>query len=295
MKRIAAKNRTAQLAYEAEGNPPSAHPRSAISNAYPGLEVDFRNIWRHILAGVELHEATNLVVGVEPGQPEEVSQLADDFWLLSIDGAAVTMPVTGPAFPGGPSVALADTTFGGTTMALEWSNALADVVQKAGQEVTCVFEQRTGGVAGRRVQVKLQVRPFFAGDSAAIDLPISRPGELTQSLCSPWQNDYRECACFYWASNRPDYVNVAPRADGTSDGNNWMQRERRPGTPAVYIVDDWVDGRLYTHEELFTEWEKLSFIIGGRDEAGQGEAAGEGQQEARPRPAASERRGKDDQ
>ena len=267
MKRISPKNRTAQLAYEAEGNPPSAHPRSAISNAYPGLEMDFRNIWRHLFVGIELHEATNLVVGVEPGQPPEVQALAENFWLLSVDGIAVTMPVTGPAFPGGPSVPLADTTFGGTSMALEWSNALADVVPKAGQAVSCVFEQRgPQNVPGKQVQVSLQVRPFFFGETAAIDLPISRPGELTQSLCSPWQNDYRECACFYWASNRPDYVNVAPRSDGTSDGNNWMQKDRKPSTPAVYIVDDWVDGRLYTHEDLFTGWEKLAFIIGGRDE-----------------------------
>ncbi len=267
MKGIAPKNRTAQLAYEAEGNPPSAHPRSAISNAYPGLEMDFRNIWRHLFVGIELHEATNLVVGVEPGQPADIAQLADGFWLLSVDGRGVTVPVTGPAFPGGPSVPLIDTTFNSPTMALEWSNSLAEVVHKAGESVSCLFEQRDSkGAPGQQVTVALEVRPFFAGDTAVIDRPISMPGELTQSLCSPWQNDYRECACFYWASNRPDYVNVTPRGDGTSDGNNWMQKDRKATTPAVYIVDDWVDGRLFTHEELFTGWEKLSFIIGGRDE-----------------------------
>src|SRR3712207_8764033 len=46
-----------------------------------------------------------------------------------------------------------------------------------------------------------------------IDESIAGPGELTQSLCSPWQNDYRECGCYYWAASRPDYVNVEPRSE----------------------------------------------------------------------------------
>lgn len=276
MRGISPRNRTAQLAYEAVGNPPSAHPRSAISNAYPGLEMDFRNIWRHLFVGVELHEATNLVVGVSPDAGDDVRRLADGYRLLTVDGRPITVPVMGPAFAGGPTVSLPDTNFQSPTMALEWSNALADVVRKAGLSVLCVFQQGTPPVAGSPlVEVMLEVRHFFerrpaAGggleETATIDKAIAAPGELSQSLCSPWQNDYRECACFYWAASRPDYVNVEPRPDGTSGGNNWMQKDRKPSSPAVYIVDDWVDSRLFTHADLFTGWEKLSFVVGGRDE-----------------------------
>jgi hypothetical protein len=42
---------------------------------------------------------------------------------------------------------------------------------------------------------------------------------LSQSLCSPWQNDYRDCGCFYWAASHPDYVDVDALRDGTSTGN----------------------------------------------------------------------------
>ena len=35
-------------------------------------------------------------------------------------------------------------------------------------------------------------------------------GRADAGLCSPWQNDYRECSCYYWASARPDFVNVEP-------------------------------------------------------------------------------------
>jgi len=62
---IKAKNLTAQLQYRAAGNPPSTHPNAAISNAFPGLEMDFRNVWRRILEGIQLHEATNFVMVVD--------------------------------------------------------------------------------------------------------------------------------------------------------------------------------------------------------------------------------------
>jgi hypothetical protein len=57
-KPIKAKNLTAQLQYQGTGNPPTTHPHSAISNAFPGLEMDFRNVWRRILKGLQLHEAS---------------------------------------------------------------------------------------------------------------------------------------------------------------------------------------------------------------------------------------------
>src|SRR5262249_9636119 len=44
----------AQLAYRGRGNPPMSHPMSAISNCFPGLEFDFRNIWRRIFVGIVL-------------------------------------------------------------------------------------------------------------------------------------------------------------------------------------------------------------------------------------------------
>jgi hypothetical protein len=146
---------------------------------------------------------------------------------------------------------------------LEWSNSLADALQMQGKAVDCVFVPEGGGP---QTKIALEVRPFFEAGTGVIKRELLQPGELTQSLCSPWQNDYRECSCYYWAASRPDYVNVEARTDGTSAGHNWLQRDRTAATAKVYIVDDFADQRLITYEQLFRNWEHLlKFEIGGRD------------------------------
>lgn len=271
---IKAKNLSAQLTHRALGNPPSTLTDSAISNAFPGLEMDFRNIWKLILTGIELHESSNFVVAVDAGVPPEVAELANGYRLMHIEDITFMVPMTGPTYVGGPNVSLPDTTFNDPLWPLEWSNALAVVVQKfSGKSVKCSFQSLTD--ATKTVEVSLKVRPIFAEIEvdgkkvklAVIAKDIAPPGQLSQSLCSPWQNDYRECACFYWAATRPDYVNVEARPDGTSTGSNWMQRDRTDQTPNVYIVDDWMDPSLLSYSDLFRHWEtSLRFIIGNNDE-----------------------------
>jgi hypothetical protein len=273
-KSIKAKNLSAQLQYQAAGNPPSTLPHSAISNAFPGLEMDFRNIWKLILTGIELHESSNFVVAVEATAPPAAQALDKGYRLMRIEDIAFMVPVVGPKYVGGDSVSLPDTTFGDPRMPLEWSNALALIIRNfSGKTVNCTFESLEEPV--KTVEIKLEVRRFFEeadidGETtklAVIAKDVAPPGQLTQSLCSPWQNDYRECACFYWAATRPDYVNVEARPDGTSAGNNWMQKDRTPETPKVYIVDDWMDPNLVNYTDLFRHWEmSLRFIIGGADE-----------------------------
>ncbi|HEX8600918.1 MAG TPA: hypothetical protein VF952_20650 [Chloroflexia bacterium] len=282
MEGVDPKNLSAQLAYRGVGNPPSSHPDTCISNAFPGLEMDFRNAWKRIFVGIEIHEASNYVVKVDDDVDDDVRVLANGYLLVSVDGEPVEVSVTGPQVPGGPIMPLPDTAFNDPKMPIERSNALANVIhQKAGKEVRCVFRlapQPGGALPANeddRIEVMLRVRPFFAtgldadGNPhklAVINRDIAEPGQLSESLCSPWQNDYRECGCYYWAASRPDFVNVESRPDGTSTGHNWMQRDRTPTTPKVYIVDDRKDPRLVTYDELFEDWEgKLRFEISGRD------------------------------
>jgi hypothetical protein len=151
---------------------------------------------------------------------------------------------------------------------LEWSNALADVVAaSAGQPVPCVFAD--GSDLSQTETVEMQVRPLFSageGDElppAVIDEAAVQPGELTMSLCSPWQNDYRECGCYYWAASRPDFVNVEATGSGTSIGNNWMDK-RAP--PKRYERDTATNPRQHSYVDLFRDWQaRLRFIVGGRD------------------------------
>ena len=238
-------NHTAQLHHRAAGNPPSTLPDSAISNCFPGLEFDFRNVWRRLLEGIVLHEASGFVVSGE----EQHARLAGRF-LISVAGFPTLMELRNP-----------DGQVAGSAF-MEWSNALADVVaQHSGELVPCAFFDPQSPDADPEI-VELRVRPMFVhseaagGQTAAIAEHLAPPGELTQSLCSPWQNDYQECGCYYWAASRPDYVNVEQTAAGAV-GNKWLARSRQPKT---YSVPD------ITHEELFREWEGLlRFVVGGQD------------------------------
>ena len=111
-------------------------------------------------------------------------------------------------------------------------------------------------------QVTLRVNRIFDEGTATLSEEVVRPGELTQGLCAPWQNDYRECSCYYWAASRPDYVNVVPTDRGSSSGDNWLSKKRS----GEYIPDNWKDSRLVSYDALFTNWEgQLSFIIKGND------------------------------
>lgn len=263
-------NLTAQLNHLARGNPPNTLPHSAISNCFPGLEFDFRAIWRRIFVGIVIVENNNYVVKAEDPQFQNLV----GHRLLRIDGNDVVVSTTGPLIPGRSAVTIASG--GGNPVAfMEWSNSIARLLKKQGQKVKCEFtkDQSTPEVlvptdASQLISVDLEVRRIFAPSpvaaegTAVLSEELIQPGELSQGLCSPWQNDYRECACYYWAASRPDYINVEPAGDGASRGDNWMQRQR----DGEYVLDNRADSRLLNYDDLFTSWEKyLRFIIEGKD------------------------------
>ncbi len=266
------KNLTAQLRYRGAGNPPSTHPDQAISNCYPGLEFDFRNAWRRILGGIELHEADNYVVSADPPNEGLIGHR-----LLLVAGVDIVTGVVGPRWPGQPSGPLTTTNNPDGVVAMEWSNVLAGVLRDhAGRSVTCHFTAQPTKLPvgipkdhGTLLAVELEVRELFPRSDAAqarvpvVEESLVAPGELTQSLCSPWQNDYRECACYYWAASRPDYVNVEFTENGDSAGNMWFAKDREP---REYILDDRADTRLVSYDDLFEDWQGLlRFIVGGKD------------------------------
>lgn len=252
---IEPRNVTAQLHYRAAGNPPSTLPDAAISNCFPGLEFDFRNVWRRLFEGIEVHEARGLVIRGEG----ELQRLEGRF-LIRVADTPIRLEVRGP------TATLEDARLGVTF--IEWSNAIAEILHSsAGQLVPCHFAALSTGPPVETVD--LRIRPLFARSTVTnellplIDELMAQPGELTQSLCSPWQNDYRECSCYYWAASRPDYVNVESTEQGASIGNNWMARQREP---KQYEPDDASNPDQINYEDLFRNWQGLlRFIVGGRD------------------------------
>jgi len=253
-----------QMSYRAAGNPPGTLPTTAISNCFPGLEFDFRNIWKRIFKGIELHESTNLVVGTD-ADPNLEKLRFRRLIRIRLGGdrgdQQLVIRIRGPQNVGDDATELGFN-------ALEWSNALAYVIRAGGTKVTCEFTtaEADDDVApdADTESVELEVRNVFEPGSAVIARDLLGPGDLTQSLCSPWQNDYRECACYYWAASRPDYVNVDAGPSGTSTGDNWMQV--RGSGARQYQPDDFSAPGLLTYEDIFRRWETvLRFEIGGRD------------------------------
>ena len=278
--RMTPKNLTAQLFHAAAGNPISSRPETSVANCCPGLELDFRAAWRRMFEGITLREYDNLVVAADKDHEHLLYHR-----LMSISFEAETpdrsgnrkrhIPtanlILGPASsdPEGAIVLTSSDNPHGTSP-LEWSNALAEVIaHRQGKHVTCHFSGKKSvdyipdpSDRSNWVKQEFKVRHFFEPGTAVIAEALAEPGELTQGLCSPWQNDYRECSCYYWASARPDFVNVEMGADGLSHGDNWFQKDRTGN----YVPDDYSDQRLVFYDDLFTEWERwLRFQVGGRD------------------------------
>ncbi len=267
------RNLTAQLQYRGRGNPVNTHISSSVGNCCPGLELDFRSVWKRAFVGITLVEHDNYVREADPEHADLVGHR-----LLSIDipddnGKPVRWPVVAQAV--GPS---ADGSVGPLSTSdnpdavvnLEWSNTLSHIWKFKGQTLNCRFtkqkmlnQQVLDNLPDDEVIVRaMTVRDFFETDTTVIAEAMAMPGELTQGLCSPWQNDFRECVCYYWASSRPDYVNVEPAGNGGSTGDNWMTKKRS----GQYVVDDYRDNRLINYQELFEQWEDLlKFQIGGKD------------------------------
>lgn len=276
MSTLKPKNVTAkQLLHRSAGNPPSTLPNSAISNCFPGLEFDFRNVWRRIFNGIVMHEADSYVTAIEDEQYASLLHCR----ILKVDGHDMTTILRGPRQAGAPAVELATPSNPDAAWFMEWSNSLSRVLDKAGQRVQCVFTAQPSQIQRRAdwpdtQTVELEIRRFFDGDSPAISRELVGPGDLTQSLCSPWQNDYRECACYYWASSRPDFIDVVDDSRGLAAGYNWMDHDRDPNAKPderVYLPDPRprtpTDPTWITYDQLFREWQTvLKFIVEGKEQ-----------------------------
>jgi len=258
-------NLMAQIHYRGGGNPFSVLPRTAISNCFPGLEFDFRNLWRRTFEGIVLIENNNYVIAAEDSKHEDLVGRR----LLRVHGFPIMVKTHGPTLPNGSDGTLVTESSPEAVSFMEWSNSLARIMDMQGELVECDFSLEKPATEEimvtddtKTMKATLRMRKFFEGKTSAIAKEILQPGELTQGLCSPWQNDYRECACYYWAASRPDYVNVGVADNGLSHGDMWMAKKRT----GKYIPDDRVDSRLLSYDDLFREWEQaLNFIVEGSD------------------------------
>ncbi|MGC2347067.1 MAG: ferritin-like domain-containing protein, partial [Mycobacterium sp.] len=108
-----------------------------------------------------------------------------------------------------------------------------------------------------------------------------RPGELTQSLCSPWTHDFRDCACSYWASNHPDIVKPAiPLGARTQPGGlpadwqhdidiDWLRNPDFPDLQAEALPTQDANRPFeISYYQINQEWQGLAVVLERRETNG---------------------------
>lgn len=275
------------------GNPAATRLESGVGNCFPGLECDLRNLERRFFPFMQVEAIGNILLvadinidDVDRARASEAITLADavvyqalaediaaarlvliariagtfgllgrqefDLELIEIDGQpAVEGDLNGSSE--GPDRRPSDA----------WT---AVRLLTEGSDVTLTFRRQ-----GAAEQLKLTApRARYLDDNGALSAAFL-PGELTQSLCSPWTHDFRDCGCFYWASNHPDIAQPILPSSGASDQSwdrdvPWQRRNRiigiEPPPPATAASAAPIELR---HYEINNRWQELHFVVGRRE------------------------------
>ncbi|MFB8398672.1 ferritin-like domain-containing protein [Streptomyces yangpuensis] len=284
------RNLTARADYQVRGNPSGSRPESGVDNCFPGLEFDQRNLDTAFFPGlrVDFHRAEGarvLSAAAGPPYPDglvdaDVSDGLRPLYVRALCGRttvdqteerAVTVDCTGmdgldvwrrvhDLLPGRIAVLvgpLPDRNYPGPP--LDEVRELNDLRLRSRGYV------RRG--ANDEVEVALLVadRARYLDDDGVIEPSAYRPGELTRSLCAPWQYDFRDCGCYYWAASKPD---VTSNADGSVPEVNFLRRDRsEPPAPdkSSDIGSQRTDLEL-TYGDLVRDWNVLPVVLDDREQ-----------------------------
>jgi hypothetical protein len=264
------------------GNPVVTRLESGVGNCFPGLEMDLRNLERRFFPFLEVDflqddQETAQVVAVDIAAVNASTLSAAD------KGAYATIA----ADMGQASVVWAITQitgdfgiFGAKTLNLPPQNPsvpngdppdpwTAIRLLPEGRPVT-ITVGRTPAAAGTDPVTLTQNRIAYLDDNGAFN-SIFQPGELSQSLCSPWTHDFRDCACFYWASNHPDIV-LPPAPVNVPEDSRWhlavpWERTDRgtPDNPSPAATQA-SPGRIeLQYYEINQRWQDLDVVVEGRE------------------------------
>jgi hypothetical protein len=258
------------------GNPVSTRLESGVGNCFPGLECDLRNLERRFFpflevdiqdteinvasvdsAGVKIAANNGQITadtasiyrqidsGLSDGRKWTITQIQGNFGLLG-DQTLIIANLRSPSA-------------GADRLPPDAWTAIRLLTE--GTQVQLTLRQ------GSMIRVLVGDRARYLDDNGAL-AEMFLPGELTQSLCSPWTHDFRDCGCFYWASNHPDIaLPLLPTpAPSTPEINTYVPWERADRTlnalPAPATIDDPVELNYY---EINAKWQSLNFVIEGRE------------------------------
>jgi hypothetical protein len=268
--------RASQPPRVAAGNPVSTRLESGVGNCFPGLECDLRNLERRFFPFLEVDLGDNSITvvsvdldgatasgtipadglqsyrkiarDVAAGRAWRVRELVGTFGplgqlTLAIDALAPPSSGDGRRPPDA-----------WTAVRLLTENT--DVVLRLRGPSSAALE-----LTGRRAR--------YLDDNGALAAAFL-PGELTQSLCSPWTHDFRDCGCYYWASNHPDIARpplggAAPDDPRFNPPVPWERRDRTIGTPPAPATADDPRPDELDYYEINAKWQTLNFVVGRRE------------------------------
>ena len=275
------------------GNPVTTRLESGVSNCYPGLEYDHRNLDRRFFPGLVVNfvSATDLDHITQRTGAHGVAVDLFDPALVSEPAAATALATAQRDLGTGTWFIASIEQKGNTISCLDANNVPLDgaivwnmVHGLVRDEVTIVVTYRgtppaPGGSPSAVTYTFTARRRAYVDDESGEFAVGFQAGELTQSLCSPWQHDFRDCGCDYWSSNHPDIV-LAPNEPGGAVLPNgapadpdraallvdWLRYDRgvsglakAPGTRAgvrPYQID---------HYWINQHWQTLGFVLRGRE------------------------------
>jgi hypothetical protein len=264
------------------GNPVSTRLESGVGNCFPGLECDLRNLERRFfpflevdiddnrigIAGVDLTGAraasragnlsaadlalyTRLAQDIDAGRAWRIARLSGVFGTLG----QLTLDIATLQPPSAEQ---------GRRPSDAWT-----AVRMLTEGSLVVLNLRGPGSGSMQLQGN---RNRYLDDNGAL-VGIFLPGELTQSLCSPWTHDFRDCGCYYWASNHPDIAQPPLPTPTTNEPRwnlavPWERQDRSIGADPPTPANARDLGLELQHLEINTAWQALNFVVGRREIVG---------------------------
>jgi hypothetical protein len=306
-KQIVPRNLTARATYQVAGNPSVTRPEDSVANCYPGLELDVRNFDRRFFPGLVFDFVARDDVDAAYSQPTIYGAKLRYLDYMTDPDLIDHPPPEGDQSPEAADWAkrwklynelqgdLGDK-IGDGVWYIDW-------IEQSGKRLSMTRRDENGAVQPMdglfvwRLVRSLEPGPLKLGlgrrDAAAPEVTIEgwrrqfadpetgilngafQPGELMQSLCSPWQHDFRDCACHYWASNHPDvvYGQILPgertlpdQASADPERANtlldWLRRDRTPGMEAA--AENTIEQNRpyqFDHFEINQHWERLNIVL----------------------------------
>lgn len=275
------------------GNPVNTRLEAGVGNCFPGLEMDLRNLERRFFPFLEV----DFITAVEDNQPPPHIPNTIEVVAVDLDG------VNGSALPGAVQAAYAAIAadvnggnsiwrieqisgefglFGSKTLRVRTLSATNAVVNGTppdgwtavrllpeGKPITITIVRDGSDGPGSQFTIT-QNRVSYLDENGSFN-QVFEPGELSQSLCSPWTHDFRDCACFYWASNHPDIV-LPPAPETVPDDQRWRlsvpwERLDRgtPDNPSAPALEDGPGERELDYYEINRRWQELDIVVEGRE------------------------------